>query len=718
MKKTLPNKNSKSLGTSVDVIIEEGQGSKAAPILETIEEDGVGVGGSDGEESDESENTDDESSDEDEDEEKEKDREQEKDKDGEQEKDDKDEDQDNEKDETDDYTTASDDDTITSESLPSKEHKNDKTLDNKTSTDTTDVNEFFKIPIYYDTERACLESHITADLELIDAVDVDAKPLYEHIFQPTTPNGKRVMKQFAKHYTTNKAFLIDTQTILKSVDYDALNAPDNLVDIISEWNSLRVIKGFKEKYNYIDWEPFEFVNNSEPFLQLKSLYSIASPFISLVMPILMLALPFFILKLRGLPLSIGEYVRVLRNIASNNAVMNLFTNFSGASNQTKIYLLLTTALYLFSVYQNVIACKKFHTNMAEIHKLVEKLKIYIRGALQSLDHVSSMCAQLKTHVQFATETVKHQDTLQIMASELDRISTYSFSIKKFTEFGTIWKCFYDLHQNVKYHNAMMYSFGVYGYLENIIGLGKNIHSGAVRFPRFVTSNKNSKMENMTYPCLTAAVKNSYDFTNNTIISGPNASGKTTMLKTVLLNVIMTQQVGCGYYESASLAPFSFIHCYLNIPDTSGRDSLFQAEARRCKDILDVIHACPSPKSTMHFCAFDELYSGTNPDEAVLSAFAFIRYLKKYSGVSFIMTTHFVKLCKKLRAEANISNCKMSTSQSGNDFSYMYKMIPGISKVKGGVKVLSDMEYPKEIVDESRHKKQRDSVRKIAQHAAI
>jgi DNA mismatch repair ATPase MutS len=50
---------------------------------------------------------------------------------------------------------------------------------------------------------------------------------------------------------------------------------------------------------------------------------------------------------------------------------------------------------------------------------------------------------------------------------------------------------------------------------------------------------------------------------------------------------------------------------LNIPDSSGRDSLFQAESRRCKEIIDIIN---KDKTHRHFCIFDELFSGTNPVE--------------------------------------------------------------------------------------------------------
>ena len=53
-----------------------------------------------------------------------------------------------------------------------------------------------------------------------------------------------------------------------------------------------------------------------------------------------------------------------------------------------------------------------------------------------------------------------------------------------------------------------------------------------------------------------------------IITGPNASGKTTILKSSLINILFSQQFGCGFYDSAKIKPFNNIHCYLNIPDTS------------------------------------------------------------------------------------------------------------------------------------------------------
>ena len=48
----------------------------------------------------------------------------------------------------------------------------------------------------------------------------------------------------------------------------------------------------------------------------------------------------------------------------------------------------------------------------------------------------------------------------------------------------------------------------------------------------------------------------------------------------------------------------------------------------------------------------------------------------------------------------IQNCKMIAEKNGNKLIYSYKLAPGISEVKGGINVLTEMNYPKEIIDNS------------------
>jgi DNA mismatch repair ATPase MutS len=304
---------------------------------------------------------------------------------------------------------------------------------------------------------------------------------------------------------------------------------------------------------------------------------------------------------------------------------------------------------------------------------------------------------LSSHSTFNNHLTTNINTLVHFKLQIDSITDYKLTNpSKALEFGRVLKLFYELYDNNAYSNAFLYSFGFNGYIDCIDGLIHNIDNKQINFNKFTSSKKNIIKQNY-YGCLKndTPVKNNIKLNKNFIITGPNASGKTTLLKSVLINIIFTQQYGCGFYESAKLKPFHHIHSYLNIPDTSGRDSLFQAEARRCKDILDIVKYNPDES---HFCIFDELYSGTNPDEAVISATAFMKYLTNNPNVRCMLTTHFFKLAKNLRHLKQFTNSHMDTTKEGDLIQYNFKLKPGISTVKGCFNVLFDMKFPTEILN--------------------
>jgi len=315
-----------------------------------------------------------------------------------------------------------------------------------------------------------------------------------------------------------------------------------------------------------------------------------------------------------------------------------------------------------------------------------------------MEHYLLYSCSLSSQERFNEILCDKTNILKQIHKKLVGITEYKiYNINKLKEIGHILKYFYELHSNTTYEDAIMYSFGFNGYIDCIEGLKKNLEDGSIHFAKFIRKNKKTVFHNGYYACLKDKnpIKNNIKLRKNIIITGPNASGKTTILKTTLINIIFTQQFGCGFYESAQVAPFHHLHCYLNIPDTSGRDSLFQAEARRCKEILDIINA---NKDESHFCGFDELYSGTNPEEAEISSIAFLSYITKYKNVSCLLTTHFINVCKKLSKNQHIVNYHMATQKNNHKLQYLYILEKGISEVKGGIHVLTEMNYPKEIID--------------------
>jgi hypothetical protein len=558
------------------------------------------------------------------------------------------------------------------------------------------------MPISYIKDKHELKKNISTDLELVDTIDSSCNSIYSFCFNTDNDMSKKISEQMINYYSSDINFLKDNQKLIKDyvqpeTRYTKLSS--NYKNIVEIWNELKIESGFREKYYYVDWETIEFLNKSEIFLQFMSLYNLFSPIFSLMVPIIILIIPFFILKMKGIPLDVSEYITVLKTVAQTNAIGKLFTvNFSEINAQERIYILVSAAFYLFSIYQNIMVCVKFNNNMKTIHNHFKIINSYLDNTIHSMENYLHFSQELATHKDFNNNLISKMSTLKNINEKIKSITEYSlYNIGKFKEIGKVLKYFYELHSEEEYEDAIMYSLGFNGYIDCIEGLQINIVERKMNFVTFISNKKKSIFRNSYYACLkdNNPVKNTIKFNKNQIITGPNASGKTTILKSTLINIILTQQFGCGFYDSGNFAPFKHLHCYLNIPDTSGRDSLFQAEARRCKDILDIIH---DNKDETHFCAFDELYSGTNPEEAETSATSFMLYLQKYKNVSTLLTTHFVKVCKKLDKIKGIQNCKMVTQKINNKIIYTYKFEAGISEVKGGINVLSDMNYPKEIID--------------------
>jgi nicotinamide riboside kinase len=563
-----------------------------------------------------------------------------------------------------------------------------------------DFNEHFKLPIYYNNSKVKLKDNIINDLELVKTIDPSGTAMYNFLFNNDNDFSKKLNEQTTQYYTTDINFLKDNQTLIKnykSLPYKYKSVSENYNKIIEVWNEIKNDTGFKDKYYYIDWPMFEFLNKSEQFLQFTSIYNLASPIISFFIPIIMLIIPFFIIRMKGLSLTIDEYIEVLKTIISNHSIGKLFTEFHTVEFNQKVYILVSAGFYIFSIYQNILTCRKFNNNMTKIHNYFNEINLYLEYTVNSMNNYLKHSDELNSHQDFNNNLKKQIQILTEFKEKISVITPYELTFKKVFEIGNILKYFYELHTEQCYNDAFLYSFGFNGYIDCLEGLSQGIEERKINIVEYIDSKKRNTIKNNYYAALKESnpVKNNIKLHKNLIITGPNASGKTTILKSVLINVIISQQFGCGFYDSAKLKPYKHIHCYLNIPDTSGRDSLFQAEARRCKEIIDIID---SNKKDDHLAVFDELYSGTNPDEAVISAVAFMEYLVKNKNVSCLLTTHFIKVCKKLQKNKNIENFHMDACKNNNKIEYKYLLLEGISLVKGGINVLSDMNYPKEIID--------------------
>lgn len=562
-----------------------------------------------------------------------------------------------------------------------------------------EINELFKIPIYYNEYKKSIKENIITDLELVKTIDPSLNSIYYYLFNNSNTFSNKMINQITQYYTTDVDFLKDNQSLLKTYKNTSTKNTYDYNNIINTWNEIKndTECDFKSKYSYIDWPIIDFLNNSETFLQVMGVYNIVSPVISLCIPILVLIIPFFVIKIQGYDLSISKYIEILKTLISNHSIGKLFNEFENVEISKKIYYVVSTVFYIFSIYQNITSCINFNNNIKKIHNYFIEIKEYLNYTINSMENYLMYASSLHTHYNFNNILVSKIKILTELKNKISNITEFKYSFKKLFEIGNILKYFYEIYNNKTYNDALLYSFGFNGYIDCIEGLIDNIREKKINFAEFVNKKKKNIIVNNYYAVLKNKnpIKNNIKLNKNIIISGPNASGKTTTIKSILINILFSQQFGCGFYDSAKIKPYKYIHCYLNIPDTCGRDSLFQSEAKRCKEIIDTIN---NNKTDTHLCIFDELYSGTNPEEAIISSTAFMEYLVKNKNVSCMLTTHFIDVCNKLENNKNITNYHMDVNKINNKIKYNYLFKKGISKIKGGINVLCDMNYPSEIIN--------------------
>ena len=597
----------------------------------------------------------------------------------------------------------------------------------------------FNLPITFVEKNKLhlLDEHILTDLELTNVVsnvspssttptptdslnNVNAKSekseepviktMYDHIFNPKTIYGKHFLSDWATHYTSDVAFLKQTQTLIKHFSppqsnedekVNANNTVDQYNDIHAIWNSIQNDKHFKDKFGYIDIGLLEPLNSSSFFLQILSLQNLASPVISLLTPLIILIIPFFLLKIQKISVSFSSYVSSLKRIAQYHPIGKVFDNFGSIPWDKRIYIFVSIAFYFLQIYQNVVSCHRFYKNMFLIHNNIHKFSAYIEHSIRNISYVHSIASKLSSYQQFCEESAMHAHVLTALHSDIKTVMPFKVTLANISNIGTIMKHYYQIFANNDVKNAISYSFGFNSYFEHLSGLKGLVLSKKIAPCTFVKSAaKKTYLDSSYYAPLMNQnpVKNKVLLHKKTTITGPNAAGKTTLIKSALLNVIFSQQFGYGFYKKAKLLPYHYVHSYLNIPDTSGRDSLFQAESRRCREILTCLL---ENQNKRHFCIFDELYSGTNPYEAVASAYGFIKYLNKYDNLDLLLTTHYTKLCELLQTE-HVQNMHMKIELcEGGGIKYLYKLDKGISSIKGGIKVLQDLDYPQDIINSTR-----------------
>ena len=181
-----------------------------------------------------------------------------------------------------------------------------------------------------------------------------------------------------------------------------------------------------------------------------------------------------------------------------------------------------------------------------------------------------------------------------------------------------------------------------------------------------------------------------------LITGPNAGGKSTLIKSLGISTLFAQTIGICFSDSAELTPFKVLNSYLNIPDCKGKESLFEAEMNRAREHIGFCDSIGENEKS--FIIMDEIFNSTNPDEGISGATAIAEKLASYTNSISIITTHFNYLTN-LESYSNFKNYKIPCAFDNNkNISYPYKLEEGISTQNIALELLRAKGFDDSIID--------------------
>ena len=181
---------------------------------------------------------------------------------------------------------------------------------------------------------------------------------------------------------------------------------------------------------------------------------------------------------------------------------------------------------------------------------------------------------------------------------------------------------------------------------------------------------------------------SYDISMNKdsnfiFLTGANMAGKSTMIKAVGLSVYLAH-LGMGVPATEmKLTLFEGILSNINVEDNIAKgESYFFNEVRRIKETIERI-----TDGSNWLVLIDELFKGTNIQDAMKCSLAVIRGLIKIKKCLFILSTHLYEIGDELKDLSTIEFRYFETILKDNQLRFSYQLKKGISQDRMGFLIL-------------------------------
>lgn len=363
------------------------------------------------------------------------------------------------------------------------------------------------------------------------------------------------------------------------------------------------------------------------------------PALALLSPLLMLIGPYLLLLyVYELPITTEQYIEIMMQTM-------------GLSNQMTPKVMLQVGLTLFSVVQSIVQPIQNAMHLQTIHKdLLEK----------------------------GESVLKLEDIRRKIVSLLPE---HNFHLPSLSEEGLDTYRAFTLGWDEPYRLKLILS--ILGDVEVLYRVAMHPKIQGVKFK----TNKTVclMIQNGIDPFMEAAVPFSVRFSKKThcILTGPNRGGKSSVLRTTLLYVLLAQTFGVSF-SSCSLAPFHWLAAGLKLEDRPGKSSMFEREVEFAVSILRKAQQ----RNLRGMIFFDELFHSTNPPDGTRTAELFLSKVWKMPNLASFISTHVFHLAESSPDHVQ-KLCVPAEVRGGGSLYFHYTLRQGICSVSSVDSILRE-----------------------------
>lgn len=242
---------------------------------------------------------------------------------------------------------------------------------------------------------------------------------------------------------------------------------------------------------------------------------------------------------------------------------------------------------------------------------------------------------------------------------------------------------------------------LFGQIETavVIGSYRNSLQGEYCIPTIGferNEDRHMVIEQVHHPLLTNMVKNSIETQKGVLITGSNASGKSTFLRAVAVNALLSQTIHtclADRYEAPLLRIYSSMAL---TDDLLGGQSYYMVEIKSVKRILEQVKQAEEDQCHV-LCFVDEVLRGTNTVERIAASTQIMRMLSADHAMCFA-ATHDVELTKLLEREYD--NYHFEERIEEDDIFFPYKLLKGPATTRNAIALLKMLDYDEWIITEA------------------